>query len=138
MEENLNLRLVNTFRRSVHLSEHSFFMFKGQGRVLSMLRRSGGKLEQREIQARTELRSSSLSEITAKLESSGFVTKSVGEGDRRSTLLTLTEAGWKEALRINEESRKLGDKAFQALTEEEKSELLRLLGKLNSYWKEAL
>lgn len=138
MEENMNLALVNNFRRAVHLTQSSFFVFKGQGRILSFLRRRGGRISQKEALEITEIKSSSLSEITSKLEASGYITKETDRSDRRNVVLTLTPSGWERAYYIQEESRKLGEKAFAVLTEEEKEELHRLLEKLNRYWDETL
>ena len=138
MDDNINLSLVNAFRKAVHLTESSFFLFKGQGRILSLLSRHGGELSQREALRITEMKSSSLSEITAKLEAAGYISKEEDEADRRSTRLRLTPSGRERAGYIRQESAKLGKKAFAVLSAEDKQEFLRLLSVLNRYWSETL
>lgn len=138
MEENTDLALINTFRKSVHLTEEKFFPFKGQGRILGILRRHEGCISQRELTEITGIRSSSITELTQKLCSYGLIRKETDGKDRRNTILQLTDKGWQEAAMLRDESIRLSQEAFKVLSAEEKEELLTLLGRLNEYWKGCL
>ncbi len=140
MEEiSKNLTLMRTLRRLGTLISVKATPFKGQGRILGILRRENGKsITQRELLERTEMKSSSLSEIVKKLVDGGFITQTIDTKDKRNMRLLLTDSGEAESLRMREVSSKLADKAFAILNEEEKDILISLLTKLKEYWEVAL
>lgn len=135
MEDNTDLVLINAFRRSFHLTEARFFPFKGQGRILGLLHRHDGVLSQRELMDMTEMKSSSLSELTTKLSLNGYITKETDPEDRRNTIIRLTAKGQEKALSMKEESRRIGKEAFSVLSDDEKQDLTALLRKLIDSWK---
>ena len=98
-------------------------------RALSVLARHGdlrlsGLADHLRIAAR------SATEVADDLAGRGLVERRPDPDDRRATLLVLTDKGRETASAIKEARRTEGDKVFSGLTESEKSELGRLLGKL--------
>jgi hypothetical protein len=65
---------------------------RGQGRVLALLAVKP-ETTQRELSFLLDMRQQSLSELLAKLEEKGFVTREKSEQDGRVTVVKLTEAG---------------------------------------------
>jgi Transcriptional regulators len=139
MNDNSNdLMLMRTMRRLGRLLEDRATPFKGQGRVLGVLRRNGRTMSQRALLDRTGMKSSSLSELTVKLEENGFITKSQDPLDARTVILTLTEKGEAESIRMHKVSEELSSRAFRILSEAEKEDLLTTLLKLEENWREVL
>lgn len=99
----------------------------GQGRILSLLDQRG-ELTQRQLTALAGIRSSSLSELLGKLEGAGLVVRAACPTDRRTTLVSLTDQGRRQAA----QSRTQGESdPFGALSQQEQQALLALLEKLN-------
>ena len=73
---------------------------------------------------------SSVSELISKLESEGYVVRTVDPDDKRATLITLTEVGRARAYELEDERNERFEKFFEPLTEEEKEQLLALMEKL--------
>lgn len=106
---------------------------RGQGKILKILN-SNGTISQKELQDMLEISSGSISEILAKLEDKGFITKTKSEDDKRMAILSITELG-----RENIENfgcKKRMEKLYGALTEEEREQLKLLLKKLSDSWVE--
>ena len=80
-----------------------------------------------------QIQPGSMSEILAKLENRGLLTREKDPEDRRRSILTLTEEG-REKLEKPEDAWQAKD-AFSCLTEEEQEELRTLLNKLLENWK---
>ena len=79
-----------------------------------------------------EMRSnpSSTSELISKLESEGYVARTVDPDDKRATLISLTEVGRARAYELEDERNERFANVFGALTEKEKEQLLKLLEKI--------
>ena len=80
----------------------------------------------------------SMSEALAKLEAEGLVCRAPSEEDRRTFTVTITGQG-----RVHlEESRRRDEeeilRLYECLSAEERERLLELLGRLESFWREAL
>ncbi len=73
---------------------------------------------------------SSVSELIDKLEASGYIERRVDPGDKRATLLFLTEKGAARAAEVEDERREMFSGAFNGLSDEEKQTLSALLDKL--------
>lgn len=104
-----------------------------QNRVLHMLLRSGG-MTQRELTERLDIQPGSASELIKKLETAGLILREANAEDRRTTNITLTEAG---KTQVEENRRRFKDTnraLFETLSEEEKLQLLALLEKLARDW----
>ena len=63
-----------------------------------------GNMTQRELQGILEIKSASLSEILAKIESEGFIQRVKSDVDKRQISLILTEEGRAEAQGIEAEN----------------------------------
>ncbi|GIP10338.1 MarR family transcriptional regulator [Paenibacillus macerans] len=74
---------------------------QGQGRVLALLKLKP-EMTQKELSAILDIRSQSLGELLAKLERSGYITRTPSKADRRVMEIRLTEAG-RIAAKQNEE-----------------------------------
>lgn len=123
-EDKLSFQLRSLSR---HLAQNQPREKSGQGRILALLAQRG-ELPQRELVALAGIRSSSLSELLGKLEGAGLVVRSACPTDRRTTLVTLTEQGRRQAAQS-----RTGTQAdpFRPLSTEEQLQLLSLLEKLN-------
>ena len=126
-------RLAHNLRRCFgHLRHHA--EDKGsQRRVLFLLRRHGS-MTQKELLQTMDVRAGSLSELLSKLEAKGCITKEKCESDKRNYNVTITEAG----LALLEELQQQYNASIVALlsgiSEEDKTELNRLLEKLHDSW----
>lgn len=65
---------------------------RGQGRVLALLKLQS-PISQKELGYLMDMRQQSLSELLAKLEQKGHITRQPSEEDRRTTIVALTEEG---------------------------------------------
>lgn len=106
----------------------------GQGRILHILYRRG-EMSQQELQELLGIQAGSVSEIAAKLEGKGLITRVRSEQDRRKVSLSITEAGRALVAEHGEEHiLKRRTELFSALTPEEQSTLESLLDKLSADW----
>lgn len=101
---------------------------RGQGRVLSLLKMKP-EISQKDLSFLLDMRSQSLGELLAKLESSGYITRSNCESDRRVMDIKLTEAGMKAAEEA-EKNRDDSSKFFACLSDEEHAKFGELLDKV--------
>lgn len=93
---------------------------QGQGRVLALLKLKP-EISQKELSMILDIRSQSLGELLAKLERSGYITRTPSEADRRVMLVRLTDAGRIAAKQGEEQSD--SDELFGCLDEEEQAVL---------------
>ena len=91
---------------------------RGQGRVLALLK-AKPETTQRELSYLLDMRQQSLSELLAKLEEKGFVTREKSAEDGRVTVVRLTEQG-AEAAPSPEQMSQRAD-ALDCLSEEEQT-----------------
>ena len=108
-------------------SEHD----RGQRSVLALLA-AWGETDQRTLQQTLEIQPGSVSELLAKLEGKGFITKTRSEADRRMVTIALTEQGKAAARALPDDKPDL----YAALTPEEQETLKSLLKKLLESWRE--
>lgn len=99
----------------------------GQGRILALLAQRGA-LTQRQLLALAGIRSSSLSELLGKLTAAGLVQREVCPTDHRTTVVSLTDPGKQKAAQNQAAD---SPDPFQALSPQEREQLLFLLEKLN-------
>ena len=100
----------------------------GQGRILVLLAQRG-ELTQRQLLALAGIRSSSLSELLGKLTAAGLVQREVCPSDHRTTVVSLTDRGRQKAAQSQAATGSADP--FQALSSQEREQLLSLLEKLN-------
>lgn len=125
----LTFLLHNALRRigrAHHMRGHARH---GQQRVLALLAERA-PISQRDLLEELDVRSSSLSELLAKLERGGLIERERDEADRRNFIVKLSEAGLAAAQKSGE-GEPGADSIFSALTEEEREQLGSLLRKLN-------
>ncbi len=124
----INLRDVGHMMRGLYEGRGS------QQRVLIVLSEMGGAATQRMLTERLQIQSGSASEVVGKLESAGYIVRTVSEADRRNVEVALTEKGREAAEEAKRQREKRHEEMFLCLTETEKEELLVLLEKLSSDW----
>lgn len=73
---------------------------------------------------------SQMSRVIARLEEKGLLQKAPREGDRRVTVLTLTEAGAAHVAQVDAVMDTVADEAFGVLDPEDRKDLDRILAKL--------
>ena len=101
-----------------------------QARLLSLLAEKEGGVRQKVLAEEMRINPSSTSELISKLESEGYVARSVDPDDKRATLIELTEVGRARAYELEDERHEKFASVFEPLTAEEKEQLLKLLEKL--------
>ena len=102
---------------------------RGQGRVLA-LRKAKPETTQRELSYLLDMRQQSLSELLAKLEEKGFITREKSEEDGRVTVVRLTESG-AEAAPSPDQMQERAD-ALDCLDPEEQEQLEALTDKVTT------
>ncbi len=125
----INLRDIGHMMRGLYEGRGS------QQRVLIVLSEMGGAVTQRMLTERLQIQSGSASEVIGKLESAGYIDRTVSEADRRNVEVTLTEKGREAAEEAKRQRALRHEEMFLCLTKTEKEELLVLLEKLSSDWK---
>jgi DNA-binding MarR family transcriptional regulator len=110
------------FRRSMmgHLRDRGPMgaPYQGQGRILSLLKLKP-EISQKELAHILNIRSQSLGELLAKLERSGYVTRTPSEVDRRGMDIRLTESG--KAVSEQDVESAHQESFFDCLSEEEQT-----------------
>ncbi len=101
---------------------------RGQGRILSILKMQP-TISQKQLSFLLDMRQQSLSELLAKLEKNGQIARAQSEDDKRAVVITLTDKG-REASDDASDAAPDAEKVFDCLTEEEQSQLGRMLDKL--------
>lgn len=109
-------------------SKHCSDSCRGQGRVLSILKRNP-EISQKELSALLDIRSQSLGELLVRLERDGCINRVPSETDRRVLHITLTEQGMKAAGQA-EENKERSAELFDCLSKEEKEYLVQVLNRL--------
>lgn len=133
LAENINGRLVIALRDVSH-TMRSLYEGRGSQRRVLILLREAGTITQRELTERLGIQSGSASEVIAKLENTGLVTRALSEADRRTVDISLTEEGMRRAEEAVEQRRRRHEEMFSVLSVEEKEQLLGLLRKINADW----
>lgn len=100
----------------------------GQGRVLRLLQLNS-PAAQKELAYVLGIRSQSLAELLAKMEDKGLVERAPHPEDRRTSIVSLTDAGRSAAAALKEDPEPEAD-PFAVLDDAERAELSRLLSKL--------
>lgn len=142
-QDGLKEELLEMFHRSVHLLHRSGPHFRrhggkpplppAQSRLLRLLA-ALGPAGQRDLAARLDIRSASLSELLAKLEKAAWIRRRPNENDKRAIDVELTEEGENMLQNMGNEHVEMAEEVFGALSEEELRQLHGLLGKLIGDW----
>ncbi len=123
----LNLRDISHIMRGLYEGKAS------QKRILIILYESD-TMTQRALTKRLGIQPGSASEILAKLENAGLITRTTNDTDRRTTDVRLTEAGTELAREALQQRQKRHQDMFACLSSEEQQALLALLEKLHADW----
>ena len=130
-----NDKLIINFRDINHTMH---FLYEGRGsqkRILIVLLEAV-TITQRRLTKRLGIQPGSASEVLAKLEKGGLITRKESLTDRRTTDIMLTKQGEVLAKEAAAQRKIRHEEMFSCLTEEEKSTLLTLLEKVNADWRE--
>ncbi len=129
----LLVRREMTLRRESGYYGRHFSESPGQRRILALLRLKS-PVSQKELLDVCGIRPASLSELLNKMENAGYISREKDETDKRSVLVSLTDAGRKAADEWEADSSGDGSGIFDCLTGEEKNQLSAILHKLISNW----
>lgn len=122
--------------RDISHTMRSLYEGKGsQKRVLIVLNETG-TITQQALTKRLGIQPGSASEVIAKLEHTGLLVRTPSQTDRRTVDIALTENGKLLAREAVAQRSKRHEEMFSCLLEEEKSELLFLLEKINADWEQ--
>ena len=125
----MNLRDISHTMRSLYEGRGS------QKRILIILHEVG-KITQRALTERLGIQPGSASEVIAKLESAELITRTPSESDRRTADIQLSDKGRELASQAVNQRRHRHEEMFSCLSEDEKTELLTLLEKINTDWEQ--
>lgn len=132
----INDRLIINLRDLSH-TMRSLYEGKGsQKRILMILDEIGDRITQQKLTERLGIQPSSSSEVVAKLENAGYITRTPNETDRRTADIALTEAGKVIAAQAREQRAFRHEQMFSCLSQEEKEQFLSLLERINQDWEE--
>jgi MarR family transcriptional regulator, organic hydroperoxide resistance regulator len=107
-------------------------LIPSHGNILTNLYDYQDRMTMKEIARRIGRDKSTVTALVNKLEKLGFLTKVDSEDDHRTVYLELTEKGNQMEQKYRKISEEVVARAYTGFSEEEKSELLRLLKKLNN------
>ena len=101
-------------------------------RLLIVAESYDGGVRQKDLVEELDISPAAVSELVSKLEKDEYVTREVDQSDKRATLIKLTDLGKARAAELADERNERFSKAFTALTDKEKEQLLKLLEKLTA------
>ena len=133
--DDINASLASNFRSIGHTLRS---MREGRGsqtHILVMLAKND-RLTQSALTEMLGIQPGSASEVLAKLDSAGLITRSVNASDKRTSDIHLTDDGRRKAEEAVMQRHKLQERMFTCLSDSEKHQLLSLLEKLNTAWDE--
>lgn len=129
----VNNRLIMNLRDISHTMRALYEGRGSQKRILMVLLETGN-ITQRALTERLGIQPGSASEVIAKLENAGLIVRISSSEDRRTADISLTEEGRKQAMEARIQREQRHEQMFSCLSEEEKIQLLALLGKVNDDW----
>lgn len=124
-------RVSGEYKRLFHsvLDESGYEGIKGGGRILFELSQENG-LSQKELATRMQIRPQSLTGVLEKLETEGLIERVRSTTDKREQNVFITDTGKKHCSVIYGFRCEASSKLMSPLSEEEKEELDKLLGKI--------
>ena len=108
----------------------------GKQHILVELLANGSQMTQRDLQEASCITSASLSEVIAKLEAEGLVTRKRSETDRRQLTVTLTSEGADRAREVLRTRKEFEERAFDCIEPEERERLAETLDRIAARWEE--
>lgn len=137
-EQEIVERLFEVYKLNRRYAEQKYGRFmpgRGQFNCLLVLDEKG-TLTQKDLAAYLAIRSTSTGELLKKLAEKGLIQKEVDPKDKRSHLISLTEAGKEEAQRMKEKRSKAHQEMLTYLTAEEKQAFGKALVKIEQFYLE--
>lgn len=112
------------------------YLYEGKGsqKNILILLHDVKQITQRELTERLGIQPGSVSEVLMKLENAGLILRTISEEDRRTSNIALTEMGEQMAQEATKQRTGRHQEMFSCLTNEERTELLELLEKINTDW----
>ena len=132
---NINDKLIMNFRDISH-TMRSLYEGRGSQKRILIILHEVGKITQRALTERLGIQPGSASEVIAKLESAELITRTPSESDRRTADIQLSDKGRELASQAVNQRRRRHEEMFSCLSEDEKTELLTLLEKINTDWEQ--
>ena len=132
---NINDKLIMNLRDISH-TMRSLYEGRGSQKRILIILHEVGKITQRALTERLGIQPGSASEVIAKLESAELITRTPSESDRRTADIQLTDKGRELASQAVNQRRRRHEEMFYCLLEDEKTELLTLLEKINTDWEQ--
>lgn len=132
---NINDKLIMNLRDISH-TMRSLYEGRGSQKRILIILHEVGKITQRALTERLGIQPGSASEVIAKLESAELITRTPSESDRRTADIQLTDTGKEMASQAVNQRRRRHEEMFSCLSEDEKTELLTLLEKINTDWEQ--
>lgn len=129
-----NDKLIINLRDLSHIMR---FLYEGkasQKRILMILNELN-TITQRDLTEHLGIQPGSASEILSKLESAGLIIRTRNETDRRTTDVSLTDAGRELAAEAFAQRQRRHEEMFSCISEEEKENLLSLLERIYADWR---
>jgi len=125
------LDLAGLLIKCSQVLNHKMGKKQGQGRILEILNECD-TISQKELQDILNIKAGSISEILAKLEKSGKIIRYKDNNDKRKSVIQITDKGRNTIIRYKDNNEDI----FFMLDDREKEELLLLLNKILTSWKE--
>lgn len=138
MEEiDLNMKVMCLLRRCYTIAHSRMAGGRSsQSEIMRIIHRQGPKT-QKQLAEKLDIRQASLSEVIAKMEDNGLVTKTRDQKDHRVTVIDLTEKGLETTLTNREKHHRQRDEMLSCFTTDEKKQLAQMLEKLYRHMEES-
>ncbi len=137
MEETLHYTLLSVhtlFQKAflLRLSKECPGLLPGQPKVIDYLMSHPDSF-QREIAEGCLIEPATLCPILEKMERSGLIRRDKADGNRKNSLVALTEEGRKNGKRIRELFRTMEEEALEGIAPEERRRLMRSLSQIREH-----
>ena len=130
-------QMLGKFRLLGHLLWHRRGNLHGQGRILHALLENGS-MTQKALADLLDLRAASLCEALARLEAQDLIVREKDGADRRSVVISLTDAGLVKAEEVRRDRILLATKLFSVLSDEEKTVFNACMEKMLPLWEKEM
>lgn len=122
----LLMRAHNAVNREVLAGAAKLGLTPGQPKILEFLMKNG-ESDQKTLAAECEIEQATAGGILLRMEEAGLIARRRRDGNRRSLYVSLTEAGRRAALAMEEVFKEVDRRAVSGLAEGEEARLKELL-----------
>lgn len=130
-----DLELMKKLSCCGHILHHRRCLNQSQNRILLELEKHGS-MSQKLLMKHMHIQSGSLSEVLAKVEHAGYITKNRIADDKRNYEVSLTESGKKQAELFEKHQAEMAGNLFAGLSVDQKDALEAILDTLLADWAE--